>query len=852
MTSAQTAASGLAVTRVECEDRVDPLAIDVPRPRLSWVLGSGQQGQRQTAYQILAASRPELLGEGRADLWDSGRIASSDSRNIEYGGKALRSNQQCFWMVRAWDGAGVPSAWSQAASWTSGILETSAWKAQWITFPGGALVSGPLPCFRKEVEIGAMPRRALVHISGLGAHELSINGRRVGDHVLSPAWSDYRKRVYYETFDVTPLLHEGKNAIAVMLGNGMYNVPGGRYAKFTASFGPPKLLLQMHVEFDAAPELVITSNGTWRTARGPVTFSCIYGGEDYDARSEFRGWDQPGFDDSGWIAARGQEAPGGVLQAQTSPPLKVTERFRSVKVTQPKKGIAVYDLGQNFSGWPALRARGAAGDSVLLTTGELLTAEGLVSQRSSGSPVSFKYTIKGQGVEEWRPRFTYTGFRYVQVETTGSPVVEEITGEFIHSAAPRIGSLTTSNELFNRTLKLIDAAVRSNMSHVFTDCPHREKLGWLEQTHLMGNSLLYRYDLRTVLPKIARDMQDAQLVSGLVPDIAPEYVVFGGGFRDSPEWGSAAVLVPWLAYQWYGDVRTLRESYPMMKRYLEYLSTKAQHGILSHGLGDWYDIGPGGPGASKLTPKGLTATAFYFLDADILGRTAGVLGLPGEQAAFAQCAAAIRAAFNQRFFDASQVRYATGSQTANALPLVLGMAPETARAQLVSRIVDDVRSRGNHVSAGDVGYRYLLLALARNGRSDVIFDMASRTDPPSYGAQLAMGATALTEAWDADPNSSQNHFMLGHIQEWFYGYLAGIRLDPDVPGFRRAIIQPNPVGDVNEVRAALDTPFGRVECDWRRTPSSFTLRVRIPTGMTARVHTPDPIEVSSGTYEWKR
>jgi hypothetical protein len=599
----------------------------------------------------------------------------------------------------------------------------------------------------------------------------------------------------------------------------------------------------LHLEFEDGTVREVGTDRSWRVHDGPVTFTCIYGGEDFDARLEPPGWDRPGFDDSSWAAPVGVEAPGGALRAQSSPPVRVQESFRPVAVTQPRPGVAVYDLGQNFAGWPRITVSGPAGAQVRMTPGELLDSAGLVTQRSSGGPTYFTYTLKGAGRETWSPRFAYSGFRYVQVE--GAEVtVDELEGRFLHLDAARAGRFACSNELFNRIHKLIDAAIRSNLEHVVTDCPHREKLGWLEVPYLMGPALLFDWDLRAFLPKVSRDIREAQTIDGLFPDIAPEYVVFGGAFRDSPEWGSTGVLLPWMAWQWYGDRRPLEDSYGAMKNYATYLGGKAKDHLLAYGLGDWYDIGPGSPGPSKLTPNGVTATATYHEDLRVLEQAARLLGREAEARAFGEEAGAVREAF--------QKAYAGGSQTALAMPLVLGLEPESGRAALVEKLVADVRARGNHPSAGDVGHRYVIEALTDAGRSDVVFDMANRTDPPSYGAQLAAGATSLTEAWDANPASSQNHCMLGHMEEWFYAGLAGIRPDAESPGLSHIRIRPEPVGDVKWVKASWETFRGPVEVNWRIEGGAFQLSVYIPPGMTAEVSAPGlrPAEIGSGHYDF--
>lgn len=840
--------AGLTPLQLECEARTNPLGIDVQHPRLSWKLKSSERGQAQTAYQVLVASAPDKVAPGRADLWDSGRVSSAETAWIAYGGAPVRSYQRCWWKVRVWGASGVASAWSEPAEWTMAVLDPDPWKASWIALPDLRLRPGPLPIFRKEITLERPLRRALAFVSGVGFYELRINGTKVGDHVLAPAWTNYRQTVLYETFDVTALLKSGANALGVLLGNGFYNVPGGRYVKYTGSFGVPRLFLHLHLEFEDGTTRDVGTDESWRVREGPVTFSCIYGGEDFDARLEPRNWDQPGFDDSSWSRPAEISAPG-VLHSQSSPPIRVEQTFQSVRISNPKPGVFVYDLGQNFAGWPKVTVSGPSGAQVRLTPGELLDSSGLVTQRSSGGPTYFTYTLAGTGRETWAPRFSYTGFRYVQVEgaapesaqISGVPVVHELQGQFVHLDAARTGLFSSSSELLNRIHALVDAAIRSNLQHVVTDCPHREKLGWLEVPSLMGPALLYDWDLRTLLPKIARDTREAQTAEGLFPDVAPEYGVFQGGFRDSPEWGSTGILVPWLAWQWYGDQKPLADSYRAMKNYAAYLASKAKGHLLSHGLGDWYDIGPGSPGESKLTPTGVTATATYFEDLQVLERTARMFGRDEDARGFAEEARLVHDAFQKAFYKPDQASYATGSQTALAMPLVLGLAPDSARSRLIEQLVADVSRRGNHPTAGDIGHRYLLAALLDGGRSDVVFDMANQTTPPSYGAQLAAGATSLTEAWDADPESSQNHCMLGHIEEWFFAGLAGIRPDPSTPGLRHIVIHPEPVGDLKWVEASWETFRGPVAVRWRIEDTAFQLGLDIPPGITADVFLPSSV-----------
>ena len=390
----------------------------------------------------------------------------------------------------------------------------------------------------------------------------------------------------------------------------------------------------------------------------------------------------------------------------------------------------------------------------------------------------------------------------------------------------------------NRIHDLIDAAIESNLQSVLTDCPHREKLGWLECAHLLAGCVMYNYDVPTFYAKIANDMGEAQLANGLVPDIAPEFTVFGGGFRDSPEWGSAYIITPWQVYQMYGDRSVLERHYAGMKRYVEYLKSTAKDNIVAHGLGDWYDIGPGGPGESKLTSRGLTATAIYYQDLIVLKETAALMGKTEEARQFEEQARTVKGAFNQKFFNADKNQYDRNSQTANAMPLVLGLVPEDRRVAVLEGLVAQIRAGGNRVTAGDVGFNYLMRALSDGGRGDVLYDMLIRDDGPGYAFQLRKGATSLTEAWDTNPGSSQNHCMLGHIEEWFYRGLGGISSDPADPGFKRIIIKPQIVGDLCGANVAYESPYGRITSNWRREGGRLTMDVTIPPNTTATVYVP--------------
>ena len=844
---------------LRCEYAVDPLGVDSAAPRLFWTLSGAGRAERQSAREILVASSAQKLDRGDGDLWDSGKVDSGETIQVPYSGEPLRSAEQVFWKVRVWDAKGAVSAWSDRGTWTMGLLEDSAWKARWLTAPQTGWETLLL---RRDFGVRPGLRRALAYVCGLGQYELTLNGEKAGSDVLAPGWTKYDRTCLYDTRDITELLHPGRNAVGVFLGAGMYDMHSTTPDRFVPSgyvpyaYGPQKAIAQLLLEYADGSIDIIGTDGTWRAAPGPITLSSIYDGEDFDARRVEPGWDRSPFDDSAWIPARVAEGPGGRLRGLScaAPPIAAFEALRPVAAVPLAEGVVDFDLGQNAALMPRVVVKGPAGAVVRIIPTELLKPDGTLDDTACGGRTYWTYTLRGGQEEAWFPRFFYRGARYLQVHRlpAGSggalPVLELIEGVVIRSSSRPVGEFQCSSDLFNRIHTLVRWAQRNNMMSVMTDCPQREKRGWLEQIHLNGPSLRYEYDLAQLFTKQVNDMADSQLGNGLVPTTAPEYTVFRepgettgdrrNMFGDSPEWGSAFILVPWQQYEFDGDLNLFRTHFDAMKRFISYLGGRADHDIVDYGLGDWYDIGPRDPGVSQLTPVSLTATAFYYQDVEIMARAAALIGRADDAATFSRLAEKIRAAFNRRFFDARRRTYATGSETANAIPLVMGLCEAADRAGVLEAIVRDIRSRGNTFTAGDVGYRYLLRALADGGRSDVIFEMNNQSDRPGYGYQLRKGATSLTEAWDAGRNSSQDHFMLGQINEWFYHDLAGIQCDPGGPGFSRIVIKPAIVGDITWVKANYESIRGRVSSFWRRNGKDLTLEVAIPANTSATVFLP--------------
>lgn len=912
-------AKNITIDRLTCEMQ-EGLVVVESHPRLGWTMKSSANGTRQTAYEI--EIREVCTG---SPVWNSGKVKSSQSQLVPTLGSNIRRNNpySYSWRVRVWDETDTPSEWSREAKfrlaperlssveWIGAITRKDARLPEGRTYHGGELKKPEVKAawdavdtlakksisLRRTFNVGKEEAKkvaeATAYVCGLGFYEFSLNGKKVGNSEFAPLWSDYDKSVFYNTYDVTQQLQQGENAVGILLGNGFYNVQGGRYRKLQISFGPPTLLFSLVINYEDGTRETIQSDKNWKYDLSPVIFNCIYGGEDYDARREQKGWDQVGFDDTNWRPIVVQEAPKGVLRPQMAPPVKIMERYDIQKVTKlDEEQVAaaskstkrtvdpsalVLDMGQNLAGFPEITVRGKRGQKITLLVAEALTDEGACNQRQTGRQHYYEYTLKGDGDETWHPRFSYYGFRYIQVEGAvlkgqknpkKLPVLKNIQSCFVYNSAKKVSTFESSNRIFNAAHRLIEKAVRSNMQSVFTDCPHREKLGWLEQVHLNGPGLLYNYDLTAFAPQIVQNMADAQHPNGAMPTTAPEYVLFEGPgidvFAESPEWGGALVIFPFMYYETYGDDSLIKKYYQNMRRYVDYLETRAEKGILSFGLGDWYDYGDYRAGFSRNTPVPLVATAHYYMTVNYLIKAAKMLGNDFDVHHYSALAYDIMVAFNERFLNYETAQYGTGSQCSNALPLFLSMVERMGhqglyeedpilKMKVMKNLIKDVEAHGNRLTTGDVGNRYLIQTLAQYGAHELIYKMFNHEDAPGYGFQLKFGATTLTEQWDPRQGSSWNHFMMGQIDEWFFKSLVGIR--PAEEGYQKFIIAPQPVGDLKYVKSSYESLYGTISVDWTRDGDTFTLNVSVPVNTTALVYLPgekEPKEVQSGTYKMKK
>lgn len=668
-------------------------------------------------------------------------------------------------------------------------------------------------------------KKAELRICGLGFYELTINNKKVGDAEFAPLWSDYDKSIFYNLYDVTSYLQLGYNEIRVLLGNGFYNEQGGRYHKLRISFGPPTLKFFLYVIYEDGMRERLLSDENWEWAPSPIVFNSIYGGEDYDARIE----------PTDWKPVVIQEAPKGLLRKQIAKPVKIMEQF-PVKKTLRKDSLMVLDMGQNLAGYPEITVSGKPGQYLKITPAETLTPEGLCNQKQTGRPHYYTYILKGEGKETWHPRFSYYSYRYLQIEGD-IKVLKDIKSCFIYNSALRIGEFECSNPLINDTHKLIDRAIRSNWQAVWTDCPAREKLGWLEQDWLNGEALVYNYDAQSMIEQTMQNIVDAQHEDGSMPEIAPEYTQFTGSwarpFQESPEWGGAIIALPMLYWQHYGELSLAREYYEPMKRYINYLASQDSAYILKMGLGDWYDYGPGRAGFSQNTPMPLVATAHYYQWMCYMYVLAKQLGKRDEAYAFNQRAENIRQAFNREFYDAKRKTYGTGSQCSLALPLYLKLVPEKDYQAVLANLVKDIHQHGDRLTTGDVGNRYLFYTLVKNGHRELLYKMLNHYDVPGYGYQIKKGQTTLTEQWNPDHGASMNHFMMAHIENLLIPDLLGIQRNGDL-----IEIAPHPVGDLTWCKGSTMSAQGKVSVSWKIKKDKFIMDIDIPEGGFADVYMP--------------
>ncbi len=1011
------------IAELRCEYQRNPVSIHTRSPRLSWIIESAVRDFRQSAYQVLVASSLKKLEEERGDLWDTGKVESSQSILVPYCGQALSTKMRCYWKVRVWDGSGKVSPYSEPGRWSMGLLKRSDWGGGWIGAvaalparldqvvtttrisyhaidaenadeekwlqldlgstreiekvvlygldyldpysrkhvegfgfpvrfridasddanfvdfsniaehtkedypnPGASSVefeagevegrfvrvsatklwrheSGRRPyCFglseievysggrnaagdatvtvknqdpnwtwddcsyidgvkrtepnhpeyaailmRKEIELEEEPAEAVAYICGLGYYELYINGEKAGDHVLDPAFTDYTHRVFYVTYDIGELLKKGRNVISVIVGGGWYNLAtpdldGLNNARWTSA---PKLLFNADVEFEDGEVKSIVSDSSWKWSTGEIVFNCLRSGEVHDARLRKLCWKKGGYDDSSWQHVKEVSGARGRLVSQQLPPIRICESINPVRISEPNPGVYVFDFGVNISGWVRLKTRGERGRKITLQFNEKLNDDGTVNMRhcsrhTYGIFQTEEFILSGEGTEIFEPKFSYHGFQYVEVRgLSQKPELETLTGRWVHTDLKETGRFRCSNSRFNR---IHEVSLRSNLdnSHsIPTDCPNREKMGWTQDGMTTMEFNIYNYEVATFYKKWMYDIRVAQEENGHVPPIAPDFDLIRTNSDGAPPdwsdpwWGGAIAYLPWMWYQYYGDIELLGEFYEPMRRYVDYLGTTTDDDILRWWLGDWVEVGSS---RSVRTPIALSSTCAYYYCTEIVTEAAGLLGKEVDVCKYGKLCERIKERFNERFFDPNTGFYSPDSQTAQALPLLLGMVRADKEDLALYRLVQNIHRRENHISTGLVGALPLMKALNEFGHAELAYEIANQPDFPGWWNLIKNGLSTFPENWYG--SGTLCHKWLGCIDTWYFQTVGGIRPDVVAPGFKNTIIKPEIVGDLTWGEADFKSPYGYISTKWRLDEDRFELEVIIPANTTATVFIP--------------
>lgn len=855
--------SKIKLSSLTCEYLDNPLVIDVIQPRLSWKLVSDEQNKTQSAYRILVASSLDLLEKNEGDLWDTDKIKSNQSTHINYKGTSLISRQRCYWKTMVWDENGLASAWSEPANWEMALLNKNDWEASWIEAPriydwpefraqtGEVERSEPkityeaAPYLRKSFKAKKTIVKARAYISGMGLYELSINGEKVGDHVLDPAFTNFDNRVHYVSYDVTTQLEKGDNALGVLLGNGWYNMDSRAVWGFNKApwKDRPTCLLQLEIEYEDGTKEKIVSDKTWKAAPSPTIYNDMRQGEKYDATLEIPNWNGATFNDSSWTNVRVKSGPLGQLKAQMIPANKVMREVKPIAVQSPKPGVYVVDMGQNMAGWIELKVKGSAGEVVKMKFGETLHDDGTLDQyniarhhRETELQVA-EYTLKGTGQETWEPKFTYYGFQYVQIEGyTGKLTKDDISGKVIHTSFDQSGSFTCSNEIINKIHHASEWSFISNFLGYPTDCPQREKNGWTGDAHLSAETALLTFKPQMAYTKWLFDLQDAQKESGVLPGIVPTsgwgYSMLGIEEGYGPAWDGAYIWIPWYMYMYSGDKQVLKSHYENMKKSIGFMIEKSENQILDIGLGDWVFI-------NTYAPRDLTSTACYYDLTLKVSQIASLLEKQEDADFYGDLAGKIKSAFNQKFYNKKTKTYANSEQTSLAAALYFNLVPSKDVKKVAATLAKVIIKNDSLLDCGVLGAKWIPHALSDNGFGDLAFQISKNTKYPGWGYWMEQGATTLWEDFNMKSlDNSRNHMFFGDIVHWCYKELTGIRPDPKSVGFKHFIIQPFFPDSLEFAKATYDCLYGQIKSEWKRVGGNIEIKVEVPANTSSRIVLP--------------
>ncbi|MCX6255587.1 MAG: glycoside hydrolase family 78 protein [Bacteroidia bacterium] len=847
-------AQDLSVKDLTCEHKKDPIGINVKQPRFSWKINGTGNGITQSAYSIRVSTDPKF-SSGK-NVWQTGKTESEESILQAYTGTDLKSGERYFWQVKIWDNKGRESKWSEVAFWEMGLLAQSDWKAKWIEMEGDSIRYSPALHFRKEFPVEKSIASARVYVTSHGFYELHLNGKKVGDQVLTPGWTTYGKRLQYQVYDVTDMLLKGNNAIGAVLGDGWYRGTlawGNNWAIYGKKLG---LLLQLKITFTDGSETLILSDETWKASNdGAIRMDDIYNGETYDATKKLTGWDLSGYNDKNWQSIKTGIYNNSNIIASEGSPIRKIQEIKPVKIFRTPKGKLIVDMGQNMVGWLRLKVTGNKGTVVTLRHAEVMDKYGeFYTTNLRAAKAQLTYTLAGTGEEIYEPRFTFMGFRFVEV--TGFPgelTTDNLTGIVVHSDMAVTGSYECSNSLINQLQHNIQWGQKGNFVDIPTDCPQRdERLGWTGDAQAFCRTAAYNMDVSSFFTKWLKDVAADQKPAGEIPFVIPDVLDKQGSTTalSSAGWGDVAVIAPWTMYLVYADKRILETQYPSMKAWVEYIRKKAGDSYIWKGgsvFGDWLFYHP--PVNNHTEPDGYTehnfiATAFYAYSSSILAVAAKELGKTEDEKFYTDLFKKIKEVFVNEYVT-NAGRIGTNSQTSYVLALMFNLLPDNLHEKSAQFLVEDIKSRRNHLSTGFLGTPFLCHVLSDNGFTDVAYDLLLQESYPSWLYPVKMGATTIWERWDGqktdstfqDPDmNSFNHYAYGAIGDWMYRVSAGI--ETKRPGYKHIVIQPHPTKKLTYSKATFESSYGTIASGWERKDGKLTIKVRIPANTTATIILP--------------
>ncbi|MNX10121.1 Bacterial alpha-L-rhamnosidase [compost metagenome] len=852
----QKLAAQVSLQNLKCEMLVNPLGIDVTQPRLSWEILSSKRNVTQKAYQVLVASTDEKLAQNEGDLWNSGKVNNEESIHIKYNGQALNSRMRCYWKVKTWTTAGE-SEWSDTNSWTMGLLNYKDWPKGWIGFDrafpwDNTKTDSRLSAryFRKEFQSTKKVKYATASIIGLGLYQLYLNGKKVGEEVLTPSPTDYNKNVKYNTYDVTSYLQEGKNAVGAVLGNGRFFAMRQNEKPYKIkTFGFPKMLLNIRIVYSDGSMANIDTDDSWKgTADGPIRANNEYDGEEYDATKEAIGWNKAGFDDSKWLKAEFVQEPSGTIEAQMNENMRVMNTLKPLSVKAIPGGRYLLDMGQNMVGWLQIKVKGQKDKQIKLRFAESLQENGeLFTANLRNAKCTDLYTFKGNEPELWEPTFAYRGFRYVEISGLNyTPSVNDFTGKMIYDKMNTVGTFETSNALTNQIFKNAWWGIAGNYKGIPIDCPQRnERMPWLGDRGAVAHGENFLFDNGKFYAKWLQDIRNAQKEDGAIPDVAPAFWRY---YSDNMSWPGSIVLITEMLYKQTGDVNAVTDNYPAIKKWLRYMQERymKDYILTKDSYGDWcmppVTIEAGrGKSADKKYPSELISAAYYYHFTQLMMKFSQISRNDSDYKEFKALGDKIKAAFNQKFYNEKGF-YASNNLTDNIIPLYFGMVPEANINQVFKNIVYTVEvTNKGHLSNGLVGVQWLMRCLNDYGRPDLAYTIATQKTYPGWGYMIDNGATTIWELWNgntADPKmNSQNHvMMLGDLLIWYYENLAGIKAES--PAFKKITMKPEMINGLDQVTAGYHSAYGLIKSSYSKTDNKFNWKVSIPANTTATLYIP--------------